>query len=163
MAVTKKLSKNSKKCKVTFTLPAHAAPTAKEVKVLGDFNNWNWDEATTLKKSSKEFKCQLELEPGQRYEFRYLIDNEVWDNDWKADEYVNNPYGWKNSVVITPNNGTTSASSANQAPSSTNTTTTVNKTTTRRTKSKIDFTVIDGVGPKTVSYTHLTLPTKRIV
>lgn len=152
MAITKTLTKSKKKCKVTFSLPAKAAPSAKEVKVVGDFNNWNWNKGVTLNKTASEFTGQLELEPGQRYEFRYCIDNEMWDNDWKADEYAPTPFGVENSVVITPtattptpNNGKT----AMQAPkgSKKNVGKTI-KTTRTKSTAKIDFTVIEGVGPK---------------
>ena len=158
MAITKTLTKGKKKCKVTFSLPAQAAPTAKVVKVVGDFNNWSWNKGVKLSKSSDGFTGQLELEPGQRYEFRYCIDNKEWDNDWMADEYVPSPFGVDNSVVITPS-GTTTATApsraASQAPKSTrkNNASKATSTTTKTTrgKSKIDFTVIEGVGPKICS------------
>lgn len=156
MAITKTLTKGKKKCKVTFSLPAQAAPSAKVVKVVGDFNNWSWNKGVKLSKSSGEFTGQLELEPGQRYEFRYCIDNKQWDNDWMADEYVPSPFGVDNSVVITPTGSTVAAtapaSAASKAPSTAKKNNTA-KTTTRTTrgKSKIDFTVIEGVGPKICS------------
>ena len=158
MAITKTLTKSKKKCKVTFSLPAQAAPSAKVVKVVGDFNNWNWNKGVKLRKSSHEFTGQLELEPGQRYEFRYCIDNKEWDNDWMADDYVPSPFGVDNSVVITPSaNATATAAptrAASQAPTSAkkNTAKTTNTTTiTTKGKGKIDFTVIEGVGPKICS------------
>jgi hypothetical protein len=43
----------------------------------------------------------LELELGREYQFRYLIDEHRWENDWNADKYVKSPYGdTDNSVVI---------------------------------------------------------------
>ncbi len=163
MAIKKTITKNKTKCKVTFSLPAQAAPEAKEVKVVGDFNNWDWNKGITLNKKSKEFQGQLELEPGQRYEFRYLIDNERWDNDWQADEYVASPYGVENSVVITPNPSQAKVQrdtkmKANKAPmakaknvigtTSTKKSTAKGSAKTTKKNSKIDFTVIEGVGPK---------------
>jgi hypothetical protein len=55
-----------------------------------------------MKKSRNgDYTIKLELEPGREYQFRYLIDNCVWENDWHADKYVKNPYGdSENSVVI---------------------------------------------------------------
>lgn len=158
MAITKTLTKSKKKCTVTFSLPAQAAPSAKVVKVVGDFNNWSWNKGVKLSKSSDQFTGQLELEPGQRYEFRYCIDNKEWDNDWMADDYVPSPFGVDNSVVITPS-GSASATStpsrvAKQAPTATKKNNNSKSTTTTRTtkgKSKIDFTVIEGVGPKICS------------
>jgi hypothetical protein len=43
----------------------------------------------------------LELAPGKAYQFRYLLDGDRWENDWRADRYVPNPYGGDNSVVLT--------------------------------------------------------------
>jgi hypothetical protein len=50
---------------------------------------------------SGDFTICLELEPGRRYQYRYLIDDSRWENDWQADSYVASPYGdSENSVVI---------------------------------------------------------------
>ena len=88
-------------CKVTFSLPAHAAEGAKEVKLLGDFNNWSPSTAPKMKASKTEYKAVLELETGREYQFRYLIDEAYWENDHQADNYVPSPYGGiDNSVVV---------------------------------------------------------------
>jgi hypothetical protein len=42
------------------------------------------------------------LEPGRSYRYRYLIDGEYWENAWKADGYVPNPYGSDDSVIVVP-------------------------------------------------------------
>ncbi len=48
-----------------------------------------------------DYTIKLDLEPEREYQFRYLIDELKWENDWKADKYVKNPYGDSdNSVVI---------------------------------------------------------------
>lgn len=96
----KQYLKNKPVCKVTFSLPKEAANGAKEVKVLGDFNNWNWNEGLPMKASKSEFKATLELTAGRHYEFRYLLDNGTWINDWDADAYNPTPYGVENSVVF---------------------------------------------------------------
>lgn len=153
MAIKKTYSKNKKTCKVRFSLPAEAAPNASSVRVVGDFNNWNWNQGIELNKKKNEFQGEAELQAGQRHEFRYLIDNERWENDWQADEYCPSPYGCDNSVLITQGATATKKAStrASQAPATTNSPsaskTTVRKTV-RRGKAKIDFTVIEGVGPK---------------
>lgn len=96
----KAYSKTKPVCKVTFTLPLEAATGAKEVRVLGDFNNWSWENGAQMKAGKKEFTTAVELEAGKNYEFRYLIDNHVWENDWAADSYVQSPFtGITNSVV----------------------------------------------------------------
>jgi hypothetical protein len=49
---------------------------------------------------SGEFKGVVALAPGRDYQFRYLIDQTVWENDWQADRYVKSDYGdCENSVV----------------------------------------------------------------
>ncbi len=89
-------------CRITFRLPKAAAPDAKSVYIVGDFNNWDLH-ANPMKKLKKgDYTIKLDLEPGREYQFRYLIDELKWENDWDADKYVQNPYGDSdNSVVMT--------------------------------------------------------------
>ena len=100
MAIKKQFLKSKPVAKVTLSLPAEAAPKAKEVKVFGDFTSWsNGIEMKKLK--SGEFKATIELPTEQSYQFRYLIDNKLWMNDWEADAYVNSGVSADdNSVVI---------------------------------------------------------------
>ena len=73
------------------------APKAKEVKLLGAFNNWS-PEARPLKQDKKGiWRTWLLLEPGT-YEYRFLVDGE-WQNDPHA-EVVPNSYGTKNCVQV---------------------------------------------------------------
>jgi 1,4-alpha-glucan branching enzyme len=96
----KKFLKSKPVCKVTFSLPAEAVVTAETVKIVGDFNEWNAEEATEMKSLKKGgFKAVLDLETGKDYQFRYLVDGEKWENDWAADDYIANEYGEDNSVV----------------------------------------------------------------
>jgi len=104
MALKKKATKKTDKTReVTFTLPVEAARNAKEVRIVGEFNNWN----TTDKKSvmtrntDGSFAITLPLAKGREYQFRYLIDKTRWENDWEADKYVPVPdIGQENSVVV---------------------------------------------------------------
>jgi len=100
--IKKQFSKSKQVCKVTFTLPKKAAKGAKVVKVLGDFNDWNWRKGVKMTPMRSEFKAVVELETGRKYQFRYMIDNKIWENDWAADEYVPNDFGMNNSVVVLP-------------------------------------------------------------
>lgn len=99
--LTKSYSKNGKTCKVGFNLPAEAAPDARAVNLVGDFNNWD-REATRLKTTaSGAWEGTVSLETGREYHFRYLINGERWENDWNADKYQPSPFGdVDNSVVI---------------------------------------------------------------
>ncbi len=123
-------------CKVTFTLPLEAAPEANHVQLLADFNDWGRElPAIEMKKTKHGFRTTVELEPGRRYEFRYLIDNIHWENDWHADGYVPSPYqGIDNSVLVLESmEGPSRASTASAS------------------KASDDLRKIEGIGPKIAS------------
>lgn len=101
MSLQKEFLKSKQACKVTFILPANVAKGAKAIKVLGDFNNWEKDKGIPMKAKNGTYSAKVELETGKEYQFRYLIDNEKWENDWEADKYVPTPFGVENSVVET--------------------------------------------------------------
>ena len=101
----KRYVKSRKVCKVTFELPKTELPAgvnAQDVSLVGEFNDW--DPAATPMKRGKggAFRTTLELEPGQEYQFRYLVNGEHWCNDWQADAYAPNALGGDNCVVVTP-------------------------------------------------------------
>ena len=137
-------------CKVTFSLPAEAVNGAKEVKLLGEFNGWNKEEGLLMKSSKKEFKAVLELETGRNYEFRYLIDNSKWENDWEADGYVSTPFGVENSVVVLETLDVPAAKPTAKAKKTTAKKTTAKKATTTKAKkaAKDNLKKIEGIGPK---------------
>ncbi|NVM20805.1 MAG: isoamylase early set domain-containing protein [Desulfobacterales bacterium] len=88
-------------CRVTFKLPRIVATDAKCVRIVGDFNNWNAYDNPMKKLKNGNYTATLELESGREYQFRYLIDESRWENDWNADKYVKTPYGdGDNSVII---------------------------------------------------------------
>lgn len=125
-------------CKVTFTLPVDALSEAKEVRVVGDFNNWQWESGTVMEKGKKVFKATLELLQGRHYQFRYIADNGDWENDWAADAYVPSPYfGIDNSVVVVEDQG---KRKGNGAP--------VAKKPARQVAKQDDLKKIEGIGPK---------------
>ncbi|WP_397445339.1 isoamylase early set domain-containing protein [Polaribacter sp. R77954] len=96
MAIKKQFLKSKPVCKVTFTVPAEEA---KNVAVVGSFNEWN-EEATPLKKlKNGSFKGTVDLETGNSYEFRYLIDG-AYTNEVEADSLAWNDFaGAENSVL----------------------------------------------------------------
>ncbi len=102
MSLKKQFVKAKHAYKVTFCLPQEAVNGAKEVELLGDFNNWDPAGAVPMKAKNGEFTATVELQPGQEYQFRYLADHETWLNDWEADKYVPTPFGVENSVVVAP-------------------------------------------------------------
>lgn len=95
----KKMLKSKPICKVTFEVPLEVA--ADTAHLVGDFNEWN-PAATPMKRlKDGRFTVTLDLDQDREYQFRYLIDGKVWQNDGQADRYVANPYGTDNSVVRT--------------------------------------------------------------
>lgn len=96
MAITKQYLKSKPICKVTFSVPAEEA---KEVSVLGCFNEWNEEKAVKLKKlKNGTFRGTVDLEKDESYEFRYLVDG-AFVNDEHADAYVTNEFGGENAVM----------------------------------------------------------------
>jgi len=88
MAIKKQYLKSKPICKVTFTVPAE---DAKEVAVVGDFNNWNAKNSNLKKLKNGTFKGVLDLEKNNTYEFRYLVDGN-YINDEQADSYKWNDF-----------------------------------------------------------------------
>ncbi len=141
MSLKKQFSKS--KCKVTFTLPKQAVEGAKNVKVLGEFNEWDPKTGVKMKAMKNEFKAIVELPVGRDYQFRYLINDTIWENDWNADNYVATPYGVDNSVVFVREGMTT------RKPVNASTVTKKKSTTKATTKTKKDnLKKIEGIGPK---------------
>lgn len=100
VGIKKVYLRSKQACKATFRLPKVAAPDAKCVCVVGDFNNWSIHANPMKKLKNGDYTIALDLEPGREYQFRYLIDESRWENDWNADKYVKSCYG-DNSVVVT--------------------------------------------------------------
>ena len=96
MAIKKQFLKSKPVCKVTFTV---AAEEAKNVEVVGSFNEWN-AEATPLKKlKNGTFKGTFDLPMENSYEFRYIVDGN-FINDEAADRYQWNDYAGTENAVI---------------------------------------------------------------
>ncbi|MHB1356498.1 MAG: isoamylase early set domain-containing protein [Anaerolineae bacterium] len=86
---------------VTFRYPADSY--AESVHLVGDFNDWN---NTSLpldccRSNASNWELTLELATDHSYQYRYLVNGNIWVNDSKADEFNYNPYGSTNSVVRT--------------------------------------------------------------
>ena len=96
MAIKKQYLKSKPVCKVTFSVPAKEA---KNVVVVGSFNEWN-TEATELKKlKNGTFKGTVDLPSKSSYEFRYVVDG-TYINDEQADSYAWNDFaGAENGVL----------------------------------------------------------------
>jgi hypothetical protein len=97
--ITKTPAKRGATTKVTFEVPAESA--GERVCLCGDFNSWLPDATPLTRRKDGRFSGTLNLEQGRSYRFRYLIDGERWENDPNADEYVDNGFGSKDSVIHT--------------------------------------------------------------
>ncbi|MFH1419892.1 MAG: AAA family ATPase [Planctomycetota bacterium] len=73
------------------------AEGARQVRLAGDFNDWNPDRAPMRAVREDTFEIRLPLAPG-RYQYRYVIDGE-WRNDPVNHEVEVNPFGDLNSIV----------------------------------------------------------------
>jgi DNA-directed RNA polymerase omega subunit len=99
--IKKEYLEGGKLCKVTFRLPSVAAPDAKNVCIVGDFNDWNTRANPMKRLKNGDYEISVKVEPEKEYHFRYLIDDSKWENDWNADKYVKSPLGDSdNSVVV---------------------------------------------------------------
>ncbi len=90
--IIKKLKKKSERYQVTFQIPCEQLPEdviASQINVVGSFNNWSISKTPMSVAPGIGFEAKVELKPG-KYEFRYLINDHVWYNDWEADGYEPN-------------------------------------------------------------------------
>lgn len=77
------------KKEIIFRLPAEALEGATEAVVLGDFNNWTPGHEFELKRQEDgSFKTLVQLEEGKTYQYRFLLNNGRWQNDYNAQDYV---------------------------------------------------------------------------
>jgi len=86
------------KVQVTFELPPGVL--AGQICVVGEFSQWA-EAGLPMNQAhpGANWTLTLELEPGRRYRFRYLVDGHHWLNDMFADDHVENPYGSYDSVL----------------------------------------------------------------
>jgi 1,4-alpha-glucan branching enzyme len=101
MSTAKKYIRTKPVCKVTFHLPKEAAKGARTATIVGDFNGWDYTATPMKRDRSGGFKVTLELEKDKEYQFRYLLDGAIWENDSEADRYVMAGIGdAENSVIV---------------------------------------------------------------
>lgn len=100
MSLEKKYLKSKPICKVKFVAPEPLAESAKTIYLAGDFNDWKYEATKLRRQKDGRFATTLDLETGNEYEYRFVLDGEVWENDYSADKYVPNSIGVENSVVV---------------------------------------------------------------
>jgi 1,4-alpha-glucan branching enzyme len=77
---------------------AFQAPTARQVSLAGDFNNWDTKASPMHKGPDGVWHLGVALKPG-RYEYRFFAD-EVWCDDPAAQQKAASSLGSENCVRI---------------------------------------------------------------
>jgi 1,4-alpha-glucan branching enzyme len=93
----KTYTKTGRSCKVTFEFENPG--DAKQIALLGDFNEWNANKHMMKHRKDGSFSITISLKPGREYKYRFLADGVNWFNDPQADKYVPNSFGTEDSVV----------------------------------------------------------------
>ena len=90
--------------KVTFTLASEIVGEATSAVLLGEFNNWDYNNGISLKKQKDgSMKATTTLEAGRTYQYRYLLNDGRWVNDHRADKYVHiSSFQVENCVIAVP-------------------------------------------------------------
>ena len=95
--VRKHYSKTGRSCRVTFDLPAEV--NAAKVSLCGEFNAWSPSANAMKPRKDGRFSTTVSLDAGRDYRFKYLLDDNRWENDWAADDYAPNDFGTEDSLV----------------------------------------------------------------
>ena len=73
------------------------APDAKDVYLVGEFNDWNTSQYRLRRYKDGTYKKKLQLKPGH-YQYLFLVDGEWWI-DPEHLERTPNPFGSENSFI----------------------------------------------------------------
>ncbi len=95
--IKKRFFKTKDEVEVTFEY--EGAEGVDSVSLVSEHNNWQPVDMPQLKRGA--FQIKERLPKNGRFQFRYLVNGEMWLNDDEADDYVDNEHGSKNSVIDT--------------------------------------------------------------
>lgn len=100
-AISRKQTPKSKQLiRPQCTLLEFANTEARTVCVASSFNDWQrWATPMIAVGNDRWFK-ELALPPG-RYEYRLVVDDQ-WIDDPSAKEFVPNPHGGRNGMIVVP-------------------------------------------------------------
>lgn len=90
----RKSGQKTKNHHVTFSIKA---PEAKQVVLMGDFNNWDPEMHPMKSTGDGVWKKKLKLAPNQ-YEYKFLVDGE-WKEDPGNGQVCANCFGTRNNVL----------------------------------------------------------------
>ncbi len=85
---------------MTFKLSDQQAQSARSAALVGEFNNWSPDAMPMRKLKNGAFTTTIDLEQGKKYCFKYLVDDQRWENDDAADEYAYCDYAQADNSVV---------------------------------------------------------------
>ncbi|MGL1956330.1 MAG: isoamylase early set domain-containing protein [Colwellia sp.] len=94
----KKSFKTKNETEITFEFSREDADS---VALVAEFNDWQ-PVSMNFNKKDRVFRTKVRLPKDKSFHFRYLINEQEWENDHQADDYISNPFGSDNSVVVTP-------------------------------------------------------------
>ena len=100
MSFKKQYLKSKAVCKVTFKLSREQSQAADSVRLVGDFNQWDLSSAPMKKLKSGDFTATITLAKDSMYQFRYLLDDKTWENDWDADAYIPSIVSYADNSVV---------------------------------------------------------------
>ncbi|HSG59924.1 MAG TPA: isoamylase early set domain-containing protein [Pseudomonadales bacterium] len=95
--LSKKFFKTKSEAEVVFEF---AREDVKSVQLAGDFNDWT-PESMKFDKKTGSYKLKLRLPTDAEFQFKYLLNDAEWENDYAADAYIPNDQGTENSVIST--------------------------------------------------------------
>ncbi|MFT6268856.1 MAG: 1,4-alpha-glucan branching enzyme [Alphaproteobacteria bacterium] len=101
MSFKKQYLKTKPVCKVTFKLSTDEAKNADKVQIVGDFNDWDVTTTPMKKLKNGSFSSTVVLPKDADYQFRYLLNDDQWENDWNADAYITSPVSFDENSVLT--------------------------------------------------------------
>jgi len=94
MSIKKQYLKKDGVCKITFSL-RDKDHIIKSVRIPGDFNKWDRNCEPMKKHKNNEYSQSITLQLGKSYQFRYLINDSLWEDEPESDRFV--PSGVDNS------------------------------------------------------------------
>jgi hypothetical protein len=97
MMIKKRFFKTKDEVEVTFE--HEGGEGVNSVALVSEHNNWQPQDMPQLKRGA--FQLKERLPKNGRFQFRYLVNGEIWVNDAEADGQVPNEHGSQNSVVDT--------------------------------------------------------------
>ena len=96
--IQKRQSSQENRVVVTFVIPGSV--WADRINLVGDFNNWDRENLPFRPNRDDNWSVEVELDQGQEYRFRYLIDGDYWGCDWHADRHARGDDGKHDSIIV---------------------------------------------------------------